>query len=62
LAVGTKIFPFFEVEDGTALTIDKEPEGIPVEEYTKLQGRLRHLFPAQVAKIHKDVDEEWRRL
>jgi len=62
LAVETKIFPLFEVENGTALTINKEPEGIPVEEYTKLQGRLRHLTPAQIANIQKDVDEEWKRL
>lgn len=62
LAVESKMFPLFEVENGTAFTINKEPEGIPVAEYTKLQVRYRHLPPEQVAKIQKNVDEEWRRL
>jgi len=62
LAVETKIFPLFEVEDGVVFTINKEPEGIPVEEYVRIQGRYKHLTSEQIAKLQKDADEKWDRL
>ena len=62
LAVETKVFPLFEVENGTALTINKEPEGVPIEEYIRIQGRYRHLTSEQIAKLQKDADERWDRL
>ncbi len=62
LAVETKIFPLFEVEDGTTFTMNKEPEGIPVEEYIKIQGRFKLLTPDQIVGIQKEVDKDWKRL
>jgi pyruvate ferredoxin oxidoreductase beta subunit/2-oxoisovalerate ferredoxin oxidoreductase beta subunit len=62
LAVETKIFPIFEVEDGLTYTINKEPKGIPVEEYCKNQGRYKHLTSQDFIQIQKKVDERWNRL
>ena len=62
LAVETKIFPLFEIQDGITYTINKEPEGIAVEEYIKIQGRYRYLTLEQIADIQKKVDQRWHRL
>ncbi|MFQ6092892.1 MAG: 3-methyl-2-oxobutanoate dehydrogenase subunit beta [bacterium] len=62
LAVETRMFPLYEVEDGRKYTLNKEPEGIPVVEYLKLQGRFRHLGKREIEIIQKNVDEEWEEL
>jgi pyruvate ferredoxin oxidoreductase beta subunit len=31
----------------------------PVEDYLKLQGRFRHLTPADIEKIQEYVNREW---
>lgn len=59
LAVETKIFPLYEVEDGCRYTINRQPKGIPVREYLRLQGRFRHLTDGDVARIQRNVDQEW---
>jgi len=61
LAVETKVFPLLEVEKGIR-SLTKVPEGIPVEEYIKIQGRYGHLAPEQIAEFQEIVDERWRRL
>jgi len=62
LAVQTKSFQLYEVENGLKWTINLEPKGLPVEEYLKLQGRFRHLSPEEIRKIQETVDAEWARL
>jgi len=62
LAVETKIFPLFEVENGSTFTINKHPEGIPVGEYTRIQGRYRHWTSEQVFELQKYVEEKWDHL
>ncbi len=62
LAVQTKIFPLYEVERGVKWRISLEPQGLPVEEYLKLQGRFRHLSPEEINQIQETVDAEWERL
>jgi len=62
LAVETKIFPLYEVENGTVLTINKEPEGLPVEEYLRIQRRFKHLTSQQRADIQREVDRKWKQL
>lgn len=59
LAVETKIFPLYEVENGVKYTISKMPKGLPVEEYLKLQGRFRHLSSKDIQFIQSRVDKEW---
>ncbi len=62
LAVETKVFPLYEVEEGQRYRINVEPKGLPVEEYLKLQGRFRHLTPEDIKLIQETVDAEWERL
>jgi pyruvate/2-oxoacid:ferredoxin oxidoreductase beta subunit len=62
LAVQTKVFPLFEIEDGTRYTMNMEPDEVPVEEYIRIQGRNKHLTHEEIAKLQEDVDERWDRL
>jgi pyruvate/2-oxoacid:ferredoxin oxidoreductase beta subunit len=62
LSVETKIFPLYEIFDGKKYVITYEPQGLPVEEYLKIQGRYRHLDAEQIAQIQTETDEEWRNL
>ena len=62
LAVETRIFPLYEVENGKELTLNRRPKPLPVKEYLKLQGRFRHLREADIDRIQQDVDEMWDEL
>jgi len=62
LAVQTKLFPLLEVENGERYTLNVEPEGIPVGEYLKPQGRFSFLKEGDMERIQENVDREWRRL
>jgi pyruvate/2-oxoacid:ferredoxin oxidoreductase beta subunit len=59
LAVQTKVFPIYEVEEGLRYTINIEPDGLPVEDYLKPQKRFAHLTPEDYKEIQKRVDREW---
>ncbi len=60
LAVETKIFPLYEVENGRKYNLTVEPKGLPVGDYLKLQGRFSQLTAADIKSIQENVDEEWR--
>ena len=63
LAVKSRVFPIYEVENGEKYTLNVNPEpAVPVEEYLKLQRRFAHLDKEAVKKIQADVDREWGRL
>ena len=62
LAVQTKLFPLYEVENGEQYILNEEPEGVPVNDYLRLQGRFGFLREGDVERIQKNVDEEWQRL
>jgi pyruvate/2-oxoacid:ferredoxin oxidoreductase beta subunit len=62
LAVETKIFPLYEIIDGTEYRITYEPKGLPVSEYLKIQGRYRHFTEDDVERLQREVDEDWERL
>jgi pyruvate/2-oxoacid:ferredoxin oxidoreductase beta subunit len=62
LAVQTKIFPLYEVENGEHYILSEEPEGIPVSEYLTPQGRFRFLREGDMERIQENVDQEWKRL
>jgi pyruvate/2-oxoacid:ferredoxin oxidoreductase beta subunit len=59
LAVETKIFPLYEIENGRRYTLNHQPKGLPVGEYLKMQGRFSHLGQEQLRAIQENVDEEW---
>jgi pyruvate/2-oxoacid:ferredoxin oxidoreductase beta subunit len=62
LAVHSKVFPLYEVEEGLRYTINVNPKNLPVEEYLRLQGRFAHLTDDEVHTIQETVDREWERL
>jgi pyruvate/2-oxoacid:ferredoxin oxidoreductase beta subunit len=62
LAVQTKVFPLYEVEEGERYVLNMEPEGIPVSEYLKPQGRFSFLREGDLERIQENVDREWQRL
>ncbi len=62
LAVQTRIFPLYEIENGRYKMGPGGGKAKPVEEYLKLQGRFRHLSEETIAQIQRRVDEEYARL
>jgi len=58
LAVETGAFPLYEIENGKYhLSIDF-PKLRPLKDYTKLQGRFRHLTDAAIEEIEKRIHRE----
>jgi pyruvate ferredoxin oxidoreductase beta subunit len=63
LVVETGMFPLYEVENGKyRMTIERSEPRRPVNDYLKLQGRFRHLDPADIAKVQALVDKEYKKL
>ena len=62
LAVRSRIFPLYEIENGRSYTIQEESRTVPVKEYLKLQGRFSHLTDQEIEKIQEMADEEWEHL
>jgi pyruvate/2-oxoacid:ferredoxin oxidoreductase beta subunit len=63
LAVESKVFPLYEVENGEKWTITVWPKReVQVREYLKLQGRFSHLTEEDIEFIQANVDREWERL
>jgi len=62
LAVQAKVFPLYEVENGERYTLNVEPEGIPINEYLKPQGRFAYLKEGDWERIQENIDREWKRL
>ena len=63
LAVESKVFPLYEVENGERWAITVRPRReVPVREYLKLQGRFSHLTEEDIEFIQENVDREWERL
>ena len=62
LAVETGVFPLYEIERGQyRLNVDF-PKLRPMKEYTKLQGRFRHLSDEMLQEIEKRVHQEYEQL
>jgi pyruvate ferredoxin oxidoreductase beta subunit/2-oxoisovalerate ferredoxin oxidoreductase beta subunit len=67
MAVASRFFPLYEVEDGLRCSIN-EPSPAASEaacgvgEYMRAQSRFRHLADEEIAGIQERVDEEWERL
>ena len=66
LAVQTRYFPLYEVENGNYKLSMKIPKPTPLEEFLKPQGRFRHLFAPQFAKnleeLARQVESNWNRV
>jgi pyruvate/2-oxoacid:ferredoxin oxidoreductase beta subunit len=62
LAVRSRVFPLYEVEQGERYTITLDPPVAPVRDYLAYQGRFNHLTLEQVEQIQSQVDSAWARL
>ncbi len=66
LAVETKFWPLYEVENGKYKLTYRPSKDVPVTEYLKLQGRFKHLFKPEnkeiLDKIQNHVNSEWEKL
>jgi pyruvate ferredoxin oxidoreductase beta subunit len=62
LAVSTRIFPLYEVIDGSYVINRKVDNPTPIADYFKVQGRFRHLKEDDVAGITERVNRDYDRL
>ncbi|MVT13302.1 MAG: 3-methyl-2-oxobutanoate dehydrogenase subunit beta [Euryarchaeota archaeon] len=60
LAVESKIFPLYEVENGVYNITYMPKKEVKVKDYFSLQGRFRHLTEDEIREIQNDVDEAWK--
>ncbi|MBS3767547.1 MAG: pyruvate synthase subunit beta, partial [Candidatus Cloacimonetes bacterium] len=60
LAVDTNIFPLYEIIDGLEYTQTKKVKKVkPVKEYTKLQGRFKHLNDKEIQYMQEQTDHNY---
>jgi pyruvate/2-oxoacid:ferredoxin oxidoreductase beta subunit len=62
LAVLTRVFPLYEIENGEKYMISLNPDPRPIQEYLKLQGRFSHLTGSEIEVIQKNIERTWERL
>ena len=66
LAVETRFFPLYEVEDGVYKITIPVTSPKPIDEYLKAQGRYSHLFlqqnAAELETVKKGVEDNYKRL
>jgi pyruvate ferredoxin oxidoreductase beta subunit/2-oxoisovalerate ferredoxin oxidoreductase beta subunit len=62
LAVDTKVFPLFEVEDGVNFVINRQPKGIPPSKYTRPQQRFQYLTDEVLLEFERMTEQRWKRL
>ncbi len=62
LAVRSRVFPLYEIENGRHYTLQEERRVVPVREYLKLQGRFSHLTEEEIEATQRMVDDAWERL
>ncbi|MBN1940748.1 MAG: pyruvate synthase subunit beta [Candidatus Diapherotrites archaeon] len=59
LAIQTRVFPLYEIENGVLTFNQKIEEKKPVKEYLQLQGRFKHLSEEEAQKIQDYVDARY---
>jgi pyruvate ferredoxin oxidoreductase beta subunit len=62
LAVETRIFPLYEVENGKYKLSHTVAKPRPIQDYLTLQGRFRHLSEETIKEIQDRVDKEYAKL
>ncbi|OYD14209.1 pyruvate ferredoxin oxidoreductase [candidate division WOR-3 bacterium JGI_Cruoil_03_44_89] len=66
LAVQTKFWPLYEVENGKHRITYKPREEVDIEEFLKAQGRFAHLFKPEnrhiIDEIREEINRKWESL
>ena len=66
IAVESKFWPLYEIENGKVKVNYKPSKDVPVTEFLKGQGRFRHLFKPEnkdmIERIQRHVDGMWENL
>jgi pyruvate/2-oxoacid:ferredoxin oxidoreductase beta subunit len=62
LAVESRYFPLFAVDEGVWKITFRPKHEVPVRDFLATQGRFAHLSPEQVGAIQAHVDERWELL
>jgi pyruvate/2-oxoacid:ferredoxin oxidoreductase beta subunit/intein/homing endonuclease len=66
LAVDTRFWPLYEIENGRYKFNYEPTKKVPIEEFLKLQKRFSHLFQPQnkhaIAELQQNIDAEWDKL
>ncbi|MCD6293148.1 MAG: pyruvate ferredoxin oxidoreductase [Deltaproteobacteria bacterium] len=62
IAVESKVFPLYEIENGEYKMTVTHKHHRPVIDYLKPQGRFRHLNEANIAEIQQQVDRSYDKL
>jgi len=59
LAVQTRVFPLYEIENGILKFNQKVDKPKPVRDYLELQGRFKHLGEEEIEKIQRYVNARY---
>ena len=62
LAVQTRVFPLFELEEGSKVIVNKNPKPKDLKEFIRTQGRFKHLAEADIARLEDEVERRWKML
>lgn len=68
LAIETRFWPLYEIENGKYKLNYKPAAQKPIAEFLKLQGRFKHLFTKNprnkkiINEMQKNIDAEWNKL
>ncbi len=62
MAVKSRAFPLYEIDDGDRFTLTHEEEQIPIADYLNAQGRFEKLNAEAAADMQQEVDKNFRRL
>jgi len=62
MAVQTRVFPLYEIENGVRYTLTQVEKPVPIDEYIRLQGRFRHMSNEDIAAVQEAVDRNWEYL
>jgi len=62
LAVECKIYPLYEIVNGTYVLLKNPTKAKPVRDYLQMQGRFRHLTDHQIEEIQHEADSRYEKL
>jgi len=62
MAVQTRVFPLYEIEDGSDYKLTQIDNPVPIDEYIRLQGRFRYMSKEDISSVQTGIDQNWKYL